>query len=171
MVTTRSNGVFVLALVVLAATLYFLVPAGEEPGTPASDWTLKDAHGRTHSLADYRGQVVVLDFWATWCPPCRAAMPHVQKLYEQYKDRDVAVFGVNVSESADPIEFMRTGGYTYPILLNGDAVAAAYEVSGIPAFVVIDRAGRLIYRAAGFDERREKQLIKAIEKALQSHDL
>lgn len=169
--TIRSNGIIVLAFAALAATLYFVLPAGEEPGTPAPDWTLRDAYGRTHSLADYRGQVVVLDFWATWCPPCRAAMPHMQKLYEQYRDRDVAVFGVNVSESGDPVEFMRTGGYTYPILLNGDAVAAAYGVSGIPAFMVIDRAGRLIFRTAGFDKRREKQLIKAIEKALASYDL
>lgn len=161
-----------LALVAVAVVAYFLLPAkGEAPAAVrAPGWTLKDPSGRTHCLADYRGQVLVLDFWATWCPPCRQAMPHVQRLHEQYKDRGVVVFGVNVADTGDPIRYMREKGFTYPLLLNGDAVAKRYQIVGIPTFVVIDRAGREVYRGSGFNKTMERQLTAAIEKALASFD-
>ena len=73
----------------------------DENTTPAPDFTLTDQYGNTHTLSDYKGQVVFLNFWATWCPPCRAEMPDIQKLYEKYQDsKEVAILGVAFPEQS-----------------------------------------------------------------------
>lgn len=136
-------------------------------GNIAPDWTLKDAEGKTHRLVDYRGRIVVLDFWATWCHPCVLAMPHVQKLHDAYKDKGVAVFGVNCWESGDPVKFMREKQYTYTLLLQGDPVASAYQVHGIPTFVVIGPDGRVMHYATGFDPGEFTKIEGMISRALE----
>lgn len=94
-------------------------------GGPAPDWKLIDPVGRVHSLSDYRGKVVVLDFWATWCGPCIRAMPGLQKIHQQYLDRGVVVFGINTWEESNSVEFMKRSGYNYALLLKGEEAAAA----------------------------------------------
>ncbi len=122
---------------------------GREPtfavGDAASAWTLSDPQGTTWSLAGLAGKIVVMDFWATWCGPCIAAMPEVQKLHERFAERGVAVLGINTWEFEDPLAFMQANGFTYPLLIEGDPVARAYDVSGIPALYVIGPDGAFLH--------------------------
>lgn len=118
-------------------------------GTPAPEWTLKDSNDSSVSLAELRGSVVILDFWATWCGPCRAAMPHVQKIHEDYESKGVRVFGLNCWERGDAKAFMTQSKYTYGLLLDGDKVAEAYGVTGIPTFYIIDQEGKIAFAAVG----------------------
>lgn len=141
-------------------------PTNARVGTIAPDWSLKDPDGVVHRLVDYRGRVVVMDFWATWCHPCILAMPHVQKLHEKFKDKGVAVFGVNCWESGDPVKFMRDKKYTYTLLLNVDSIAPAYQVHGIPTFVVIGPDGRIVHYSSGYDPAEFAAIEKAIEQAI-----
>jgi thiol-disulfide isomerase/thioredoxin/chitodextrinase len=135
-------------------------------GTQAPDWTLQTPGGESVSLNQLKGSVVVMDFWATWCGPCKAAMPHVQKLHEEFKGKGVKIFGVNTWErDGDPVKYMKDNNYTYGLLLEGDDVATAYKVSGIPTFYVIDRDGKIAYIGvgAGSPDALETAIKKALE--------
>jgi thiol-disulfide isomerase/thioredoxin len=132
-------------------------------GGPAPDWKLTDAQGRTHALADYRGRVVVLDFWATWCGPCARVMPRLEKLQKKYGERGVVVFGVNSFETGDPVALMKKKGITYTLLLKGEELAPAYGVTSLPVVYVIGADGKVIYAHAGPDQ---KDLADLIEKHL-----
>lgn len=138
-----------------------------ETGSQAPDWTLYTPDGREVSLSALLDTVVVLDFWATWCGPCASAMPGMQELHDTYRGSPVRVLGVNVWESGDPAAFMAENGYTYDILLAGDAVAEEYLVSGIPTFYLIDREGRVAWFARGYDPSNEAELASRIDEALQ----
>ena len=127
-------------------------------GSPAPDWSLETPEGGVLSLSDLRGKVVVMDFWATWCMPCRQVMPFLQELHESYGD-DLAVIGVNTWEQADdPAGFLHDMGITYQVVLAGDDVAADYLVEGIPTFYVIDREGHIAFQAVGADPANEDAL-------------
>jgi thiol-disulfide isomerase/thioredoxin len=139
-------------------------------GSEAPDWELKTPEGTTVRLKELRGNVVVMDFWATWCGPCKSAMPGVQKLHEEFAGKPVKVFGVNCWESGDAAKYMRQKGYTYGLLLNADKVADAYHVSGIPTFYVIDPAGRIAHADVGAGPDHEKKLGKMIKAALQADE-
>ncbi len=138
-----------------------------EPGTAAPAWTLRDAAGATHSLEAQRGRLVLLDFWATWCGPCRAAMPSMERLHRKHGGR-LRVFGVNFAENGDAAGYMRAQGFTYTLLTRGDAVATEYGVSGIPCFYLIDGQGKVLWAAAGFSSRNERELEEKIDAALAS---
>ena len=136
-------------------------------GDPAPDWKLTDPVSRVHSLSEYRGKVVVLDFWATWCGPCIRAMPGLQRLHEKYKGRGVVVFGVNAWEESNPVEFMKRSGYTYGLLLKGEEVAEAYRVSSLPTLYVIGVDGTIVHRLSGIDDNLEG----VIERHLKEHGM
>jgi len=118
-------------------------------GTTAPDWELSDADGNLQTLAQYRGKVVVLDFWATWCGPCTEVMPQMQKLHEKYKERGVTVFGVSSWEKNDPAAFMKEKRYTYGLLLKGEDIIDRYGVGTLPAVYIIGADGRVVYRHEG----------------------
>jgi len=123
-------------------------------GSVAPDWELSSGTGKKISLKSLRGKVVVLDFWATWCGPCRRAMPEVQKLHNRFKDKDVAVFGVNCGERdrrVDPMKFVKDKGYTYGQLLHGEFAARSYRVRGIPTFYVIGKDGKILFATSGIN--------------------
>ncbi|MBQ9346707.1 MAG: redoxin domain-containing protein [Oscillibacter sp.] len=118
----------------------------------AVDFELTDQYGTVHRLSDYKGQVVFLNFWATWCPPCRAEMPAIQSIYEQTQNGwdDVAVIGVaspNLgSETSEEgiREFLEENGYTYPVVMDTTGeLFAAYGISAIPTTFMIDREGNV----------------------------
>jgi len=132
---------------------------GPAVGEAAPQWTL-DNQGRPLSLASLRGKVVILDFWATWCGPCRASMPALQHLYDVYRSRGLEILGATWNDSGDPDSFAKKLGISYPHV-KGDAIAEAYGVnkSGIPTMFVIDRDGRVADFFIGWDgEATARQL-------------
>ncbi len=142
------------------------------PGSAAPDWSLKDGDGKAVSLASLRGKVVVLDFWGTWCPPCRAALPSLEKIHQKYKSKGVVVLGMNFEQdpAADPKKYMADNSITYGLILHGETVADKYKVPGFPTFYVINPIGEIVWGSVGFDrstaEEHEADMSKAIEQAL-----
>ena len=135
-------------------------------GSPAPGWELQDPDGTMVSLSSLSGSVVVMDFWATWCGPCRQVMPALQALSLEYQDAPLQVIGINVWENSDPVVFMEENGYTYTLLLGGDAVAEDYLVNGIPTFYVIDRDGSIAFAAKGASPENEEALAGIVESLL-----
>ena len=117
----------------------------------AIDFTLKDLDDQEVSLSDLKGSVVIIDFWATWCGPCIQAMPHLQDLYDKYKEDGLLVYGINNEKDVTlPAAFLEENGYTFPTLKNATEVFGLYNVRGIPATYVIDREGYIIAFVSGF---------------------
>ncbi|MDA8212392.1 MAG: TlpA disulfide reductase family protein [Clostridia bacterium] len=143
-----------------------LEAARPQVGYPAPDFTLTDLGGKTVSLSDLRGEPVYLNFWATWCPPCREEMPDIQQVYTE-KGQQVRFLAVNLTGTEKSVqgvrEFLSAGGYTFPVLLDEDnAVAEQYQVRAIPTSIFIDAAGVITYRYAG--AMNKEKLEAALEK-------
>jgi peroxiredoxin len=118
---------------------------------PAPPFTLNDLEGRPVNLTDYRGKIVLLNFWATWCEPCKKEMPEMQTAYEQYKDQAFVVLAINFGGKADEASsFAHHGHLTFPILLDpGVKVAARYGVISLPVSFFIDKEGIIRERVFG----------------------
>ena len=120
------------------------IPAPRE-GFLAPDFTLQTINGETIRLSDLRGQAVLVNLWATWCPPCRAEMPAIQKLYDEYKDQGLVVLAVNMTYQDDPaavLPFVQDHELSFPILLEETGnVASKYELRSLPSSFFIDRDG------------------------------
>ncbi len=143
--------------------------AGLANGTPAPDFSLKDATGKTYTVADFKGKVVVMDFWGTWCGWCVKAMPSIQKLHENYQGKPVAIVGMDCemgNKKADPIGFVRKNHYTYMQLLDADATAQAYKVNGFPMLYIIDQQGKVAFVHEGYSPTLTEDLGKVIDRLL-----
>jgi thiol-disulfide isomerase/thioredoxin len=119
-------------------------------------WTLKDLAGKTVSLSDFKGKVVVLDIWATWCPPCRAEIPHFIELQDEYKDKGVTVVGMSVDSTGPEsvAKFAQEHKMNYPIVMADEATATAYGADqGIPLTIVIDKKGNVVARHLGLTDK------------------
>jgi len=134
----------------------------EAPQAP--DFVLNDLDGNQHRLSDYRGQVVIINFWATWCPPCRAEMPSMQRAWEQLEEEGILMFGIDVGEDEDTI-FQFTGNYPveFPLLMDSDSgVINQWPVRGLPTTFVVDPKGRIVYRAIGGREWDDPSLLALV---------
>ncbi len=126
---------------------------------PAVDFTLPQVGGGTVRLGELRGRVVLVEFWATWCEPCRYSSPSLDVTYRRFRDQGVMALLVNQGESEDVVRRWAGKRFVAPILLDEDsAVGAAYEVDGIPTLLVIDRAGNVRYRESGYAGGLERNL-------------
>ncbi|MCB9856352.1 MAG: TlpA family protein disulfide reductase [Phycisphaerales bacterium] len=138
-------------------------------GDAAPDFTLKSPDGTTVQLSALRGNVVVLDFWSTWCLPCKLSMPQLQSLHEKYANQPVKVFGLNCwDKDGDPARLMADMKYSYGLLLKADDVAREYGVESIPAVFVVDAEGRVCFTQSGVVPSLERKIDRAIRRALQS---
>ena len=133
----------------------------------AQDFTLTTLQGEQVSLSDYKGKIVILNFWATWCGPCKEEMPHMQKFHE--KNPDVAMLAVNLTSMDLGIDvvkqFVHDSGLTFPILLDeADVVGKQYNIITIPTSYMIDRGGRIFREVVGpMDERMMEELISDLK--------
>ncbi|MDT0161182.1 MULTISPECIES: peroxiredoxin family protein [Bacillaceae] len=143
-------------------------PASSAPeeGAVPPDFELTTLAGETVRLSDYKGQKVILNFWATWCPPCKAEMPHMQKFYEENKDKDVEILAVNLTNADNGTKaiesFVQEYGLTFPIPLDQDGqLGVQYQVFSIPTSYIIDTNGVVSKKIIGpMDEEMIKNLVK-----------
>jgi len=133
---------------------------------PAPALKLKDIDGATHDLAKLRGKVVLINFWATWCPPCRREMPSMERLSQALKGEAFAVLAVDVGEDADTIHAFTSQldtALNFPILLDGTSRAMqAWKVAGLPTTFLVDKRGRIVASAIGGREFDHPDMVKAI---------
>lgn len=112
----------------------------------AQDFKLKDLSGNEVSLSSFKGKNVLLNFWATWCPPCKSEMPDMEKLYQETKDSDLVILAVNIGEDRDTVKgFIDKNKYNYRILLDSDtSVSEKYTITSIPTTYLIDKDGNIV---------------------------
>lgn len=149
--------------VIGAETTGTLPPLIEEP-IQAPSFTLKDIDDKTHKLEDYRGRVVVVNFWATWCPPCRREMPSMEQAWHKLKQHNIEMLAINVGEDADTI-FTFTADYpvTFPLLMDRDSsVISAWPVKGLPTTFVVDKQGQIVYRVIGGRDWNSPELVQML---------
>ncbi|GFO57309.1 thioredoxin [Geomonas sp. Red276] len=160
-------------LVILIAIGLYLFPLVKErfafagappaPHQAAPDFTLKTMSGNQLRLADYRGKVVLVNFFASWCPPCRMEIPGFQKTYAAYQGRGFTVIGVAIDDV--PPSFLKRMGMTYPVVFGNDSVINAYgNISSVPVSFLIGRDGKVVKKVMGY--YLESSLKSDLEKAL-----
>lgn len=130
-------------------------PSNSESSTiaqiQAANFKLKDLSGKDVSLSDFTGKKVFLNFFATWCPPCRGEMPDIQQIYEETKDKDIVILAIDLGEDVKTVQsFADKNKYSFNILLDSDtAIATKYEIASIPTSYFIDRKGNITAKHIG----------------------
>ncbi len=134
----------------MPATMSANAEAAPLPNHLAPDFILPDLSGNPTQLSDLHGKVVLINIWATWCPPCRAEMPMIQAAYENYQDQGFIVLAINAGEQQPTVaDFMQAQGLSFPALLDQDGkIAGLYQARALPSSFFIDKAGviRAVYR-------------------------
>jgi len=125
-----------------------------DPASSAPDFNLKTIDGQDITLSGLRGKVVLLDFWATWCGPCKESIPHLIQLYKNYQDKGLTLIGMNTDPPGN-IEtvhrFIRTMEIPYPMIMTPERVARAFEIRGLPTVVIIDKKGSIREKIVGYN--------------------
>jgi peroxiredoxin len=146
------NRILVLILSLCSSPLFAGQSMTAIPGKVlAPDFELSDMDGKTHRLSDYRGKTVIINFWTTWCPPCREEIPSMNRAYEMLAEENVEILAINMGEDEDTI-FIFTADYPadFPFLLDREgAVIAEWPVKGLPTTYVVAPDGSIAYRAIG----------------------
>jgi peroxiredoxin len=142
--------------------------AGVSPAQPAPDFTLRNLAGGNLRLAEQRGQVVMVNFWATWCGPCRVELPHLERLYTRYRSAGFVLLGVNVDDQAAAgLQMAQRMGLSFPVLHDADkAVTRRYDVGAMPGTVLIDRDGTVRHLHRGYRDGMERQYEEQIRALL-----
>ena len=146
---------WVAATLAAAALLWTLVtvgPSGRDTAArEAPDFSFPDVKGRPTALSDFRGKVVLLDFWATWCEPCLEEMPDLARFYETHKASSFTIVGVAMDAEGAPVvaPFVRQNGISYPILVSGGDLPDGYPIPGFPSAFLIDKNGLIVRRYLG----------------------
>jgi len=154
-----------LALTALTAVASLTAAAAAlQTGAPAPAFQLNSNSGKPVALADFRGQIVLLNFWASWCGPCRQEMPILEQLNRQYHGKGVTLLGINVEpDSAAAVNWLKATPVTFPILFDTDSkVSNLYEVAGMPNTVIIDRKGQVRYIHRGYAAGAENDYLNQI---------
>ena len=151
---------------------YFLMSTFSLAASKAPDFTLRDINGKQHTLSDYQGQVVLLNFWATWCGPCQSEMPHIQQMKNELTDQGLVVLSVSIDEAKDISKvkpLIKRNRYDFTVLLDKDTkVVSLYNPDKtVPYTSIIDREGNLYYSKISYAPGDEVELKKKVTQALQ----
>jgi thiol-disulfide isomerase/thioredoxin len=146
---------------IAACLLATFTQAAQAAKAPA--WELSDPHGKPVKSSDFAGKVVILDFWATWCPPCKAEIPGFIELQEKYRDKGLVIVGVSLDEQGPAVvkPFMQQFKINYPIVMGDEKTAQDFGgVTAIPTTFIIDKAGNIVKKHVGFapKENFEKEI-------------
>lgn len=141
-----------IVLLVLVSAVIYSIASKEKVkvlaiGDKAPDFELVDLDGNKHRLSDYKGQGVFLNFWGTWCPPCKEEMPHMEKQYQDFKDKGVQILAVDIAEPVLKVESFRDQyGLTFPIAIDKNkSVMEVYNIGPLPTTVLIDKDGKIVH--------------------------
>ena len=166
--STPSQGLFRRATRLACGTAMLFVASAAipaiSPSAAAPDFTLRTMNGPNLRLAEQRGRVVMVNFWATWCGPCRQEMPQLDRLYQKYKSSGFVLLGVNVDDDVrKAADVAGKLGVSFPVLLDTDkAVSKLYDLSTMPSTVLIDRDGKVRYvhrgYLTGYEDNYDKQI-------------
>ena len=153
-----------MAAIVVASTAF---AAGGDALGPAPSFTLTNLSGQPSGLSAYKGQVVMVNFWATWCGPCQQEIPLLDAMYKKYKPAGFTLIGVNVDKEAPPVkQLLERKPVSYPVLLDpANQVSKAYHVDEMPSSVIIDRKGQIRFVHRGYrpgDENEYQDLIRKL---------
>ncbi|MCU0915411.1 MAG: protein kinase [Planctomycetes bacterium] len=136
------------------------------PGAPAPAFTLADLNGNRVSLSDFRGKVVLLSFWATWCQHCVAALPYLEALHEEYAPAGLVVLGLNSEPDRTKVKEFAPGWVSYVVLPGAERLFAEYHVKTIPRLIYIDREGTVRYETSGYSAGQEKEIETRVRELL-----
>jgi len=141
--------VFVLALSACKPRNQLDLSGGNRP--PAPEFALKDINGQPLSLAQYKGKVVLLDFWATWCAPCKVEIPHFIEMQNAYGPQGLQIIGLSMDDDAKPVKkFVEEMKINYPVAIGDEKLASKYGgVLGLPIAFLIDKEGRIVHKHVG----------------------
>ncbi|TAL22253.1 MAG: TlpA family protein disulfide reductase [Nitrospirae bacterium] len=165
----------IFSIIVIASLLIFasscqkkegeVEVAPPSKGDIAPDFTLKQINGKAVSLADYKGKVVLVEFWATWCPPCKELAPILNEIHKRYKDKGLVILAlVSEDEGEEAItSFIKEQGITYTVVLADQQTTRRYGISGIPASFVINKEGRVVNMHMGNTQGIMQELAVEIE--------
>jgi thiol-disulfide isomerase/thioredoxin len=163
---TRAR--FFGVLLACLGTLLSFAASADIIGQPAPDFALRSMQGPSMRLSEHLGEVVVINFWATWCGPCRQEMPLLDQLYGKYQRAGLVLLSVNIDETAAPaLEMAQTLKVSYPVLFDTrKEVSRAYGVSAMPVTVLVDRAGLVRYVSEGYKPGYEKRYTEKLRELL-----
>lgn len=155
-----------LVLPVASVPAAFKTSLKEVQGRPhAPEFVLKDINDKEHRLSQYRGKVVIINFWASWCPPCRYEMPSMETAYQQLKKENIVILAINIGEDEDTI-FTFTADYnvTFPLLMDQDSmIIKQWPVMALPTSFVLDTQGRIVYSAVGGRDWHHESVVKRLK--------
>jgi len=165
---------FLVTLTLVTAVFWPTRAENKSKPVPAPEWQLADLNGKTVKLSDYRGKVVVLNFWATWCVPCRAEIGGFIELQKKFAEKGVVFIGLSEDDDAKlVVPFVKTKGINYPVLMATKPVISAYEAQGLPTTYLIDRDGNVIAHRLGAwpEEDLETSLKQALGQSVSAEEL
>ena len=157
-----------VALLALSLAPAALVHASPVKPSPAPEWKLKDVDGKVVSSDQFKGKVVVVDFWATWCPPCRTEIPGYIKLQKKYADQGLVIVGISVDTDGPEVvrKYMKEVGINYTIVMADDQIQDLFApIQGYPTTFIIDREGKIRNRKLGREptEQYEKEILAVLK--------
>jgi len=155
-------------IAILASSALTTEAAPPKTGQPAPDFTLRSSTGKNVKLSERRGEVVMVNFWATWCAPCRQEMPQLNQLYDRYRKNGFTLLAVSVDDNPDKaLEMAKQLGVRFPVLIDSrKQVSRLYDIDAMPSTLLIDRDGKVRYLHRGYRAGVEKQYEERIRELL-----